>query len=98
MLMAILDVIESPAMVEEIEENGGINRPDGVRRPGWEIRYAVAHLRAADGTWADELDHAMAHTVAAGDADQLQAALRVVAAIAASWALALEVRAQGDGS
>lgn len=96
MLMAVLDVIESPAMREQVEECGGINRPDGVRPPLWEVRFKLSHATPATNTWLNELEHAVAHVVAAGDHVHLQAALRTVAAISASWALALEVRAAGD--
>lgn len=98
MLMAVLDVIESPAFVEETESRGGVNRPDGVRMPGWNLRFQANHLVPKTGTWMDELDHAVTHAMAAGNAQDLQAALRVIAAVSASWALALEVRSQGDGS
>ena len=96
MLMAVLDVIESPAMVEAVEEAGGINRPDGVRSPMWRLRFDLAHATPDNGSWMAELDHAVTHAAAAGNARDLQAALRVVAAIAASWALALEIRSKGD--
>ena len=96
MLMAILDVIESPAMREQIEECGGVNRPDGVRTPLWEMRFRINHATPANSTWMNELEHAVTHVVAAGDAASLQAALRTTAAIAAAWALALEVRSAGD--
>lgn len=98
MLMAILDVIESPSMMEAMEVSGGINRPDGVRTPFWEVRFKLSHASPATGTWMDELDHAVIHALAAGNAQDLQAALRVVAAVSASWALALEVRSQGGGA
>ena len=98
MLMAVLDVMESPAMVEAIEEAGGINRRDGVRRPMWEMRFKVGHMAPDSGTWLEELDHAVTHAAAAGTAAELQGALRVVAAVSASWALALEVRSGGDES
>jgi hypothetical protein len=96
MLMAVLDVIESPAMTEAVQEAGGINRKDGVRRSGWELRFKLAHMLPDSGTWMEELDHAVTHAQAAGSMTELQGALRVVAAISASWALALEIRAQGD--
>lgn len=98
MLMAVLDVIESPAMVEAVQEAGGANRKDGVRRPGWELRFKLAHMLPDSGSWMEELDHAVTHAQAAGSMAELQGALRVVAAISASWALALEVRSQGDGA
>lgn len=98
MLMAILDVIESPEMRENVEECGGINRPDGVRPPLWQMRFNLNHAAPATRDWLNELEHAMVHVVAAGDAVRLQAALRTVAAISASWALALEIRTKGDGS
>lgn len=98
MLMAILDVMESPAMVEGIEKLGGVNRPDGVRPPFWEMRFKLNHATPATGTWMDELEHAVHHALAAGNIEDLQAALRVIAAVSASWALALEIRSQGDGS
>jgi hypothetical protein len=98
MLMAVLDVIESPAMMEAVEEAGGINRPDGVRAPAWELRFKLGHLVKDRGTWMEELDHAVLHAMAAGNATELQGTLRVIAAVAASWALALEIRSKGDGS
>lgn len=98
MLMSVLDVIESPAMVEAIEEAGGVNRPDGVRTPGWELRYKLGHMFPDRGTWMEELDHAVLHAMSAGNVTDLQAALRVTAAVAASWALALEIRSKGDDS
>jgi len=98
MLMAILDVIESPAMVEAVEEAGGVNRPDGVRPLAWELRFTLAHATPDNGTWMAELEHAVAHVMAAGTMTDLQAALRVTAAIAASWALALEIRSKADAS
>ena len=97
MLMAVLDVIESPAMVEAVEEAGGVNRRDGVRSPFWELRLKLNHSTPDDGSWMAELEHAVVHVLAAGEMAELQAALRATAAIAASWALALEVRAAGDG-
>lgn len=98
MLMAVLDVIESPAMTEAVEACGGVNRRDGVRRPGWQLRFNLIHTLPDRGTWNEELEHATAHVEAASTAEELQAALRATAAIAASWALALEVRTQGDGN
>jgi hypothetical protein len=98
MLMAVLDVIESPAMREQVEECGGINRPDGVRPPLWRVRFDLNHATPATNDWLNELEHAVVHVVAAGDAARLQAALRTVAAISASWALALEIRTQGEDS
>lgn len=98
MLMAVLDIIESKSMAEAVEAAGGINRPDGIRTLFWEARFKLAHATPDDGTWMGELDHAVIHALSAGTIEELQAALRVTAAVAASWALALEVRSQGDGS
>lgn len=96
MLMAVLDIIESESMRSKIEDCGGVNRRDGVRPPLWEVRFKLGHAAPDNGTWMSELEHAVLHALAAGTINDLQAALRVIAAVSASWALALEVRADGD--
>lgn len=97
-LMNVLDVIESPAMVDAIESAGGAAREDGVQPPLWQLRISAAHMPTSTSTWMSELDHSVAHVAGSQAAAELHAHLLTTAAVAVSWALALEARAGGDES
>lgn len=93
-LMDVLTKIEDPEFQAGLEETGGDARPDGCRPALWELQYKLRHAIpvTANSPWLAELEHSMAHVMAAGDAVKLREHLILHAAITASWIQAIDAR------
>lgn len=93
-LMDVLERMEAPQFVEGLET--GALRPDGVRPILWEVRYKLAHTSAAaqpdPAPWFAELEHSLAHVMAAPSHEVLRGALVQHAALTAAWIRDLDGR------
>ena len=90
-LMDVLTRMDAPAFRAQVDAE---ERPDGIRPPLWEVRYAAAHLASGVGpeSWLDELEHSQAHVMSAGTYAELRAALVQHAALTAAWIQDLDGR------
>lgn len=90
-LMDVLDRAESETFRNEMEAP----RQDGIRPPMWELRYKMEHAKAfgpVPPSWLSELEHSLAHVMAAPSADALRGALVFHAALVAAWVRDLDGR------
>ena len=94
-LMDVLERMEAPAFMAQVEAGGGI-RPDGVRPPLWEVRFKLNHVAAAAAAdpapWLDELEHSLVHVMGAPSHEALRGALVHHAALTAAWIRDLDGR------
>lgn len=92
-LMDVLTRMDAPAFRAQADAEV---RPDGIRPPLWEIRYAAAHLKSrnedAPEPWLDELEHSLAHVMASPTWAELRGALVQHAALTAAWIQDLDGR------